>query len=132
VLAAARDGTAVTVFGNDYDTADGTCVRDYIHVADLADAHVRALKYLLAGGATTAMNLANAHGYSVMEVIETAKRVCGKPVRINMAPRRPGDPAALIGSAERARELLGWIPARSALEVQLSDAWNWMRKTTAT
>jgi UDP-glucose 4-epimerase len=75
------------------------------------------------------MNLANAHGYSVMEVIETAKRVCGKPIRINMAPRRPGDPAALIGSAERARELLGWIPARSALEVQLSDAWNWMRKS---
>jgi UDP-glucose-4-epimerase GalE len=131
VLAAARNGTAVTVFGDDYDTKDGTCVRDYIHVADLADAHVRALKYLLAGGTTTAMNLANAHGYSVKEVIETAERVCGRPIQVKMAPRRPGDPAALIGSAERAHELLGWVPKRSSLEVQLSDAWNWMRKNTA-
>ena len=129
VLAAARDGTPVTVFGDDYDTADGTCVRDYIHVADLADAHVRALKYLLAGGATTAMNLANAHGYSVKEVIETAKKVCGKPIQVKMAPRRAGDPPALIGSADRARELLGWVPARGALELQLSDAWNWMLKS---
>ena len=77
------------------------------------------------------MNLANARGYSVKEVIETAERVCGGPIQVKMAPRRPGDPAALIGSAERAHELLGWVPQRSSLEVQLSDAWNWMRKNTA-
>lgn len=131
VLAAARDGTAVTVFGGDYDTKDGTCVRDYIHVADLADAHVRALKYLLSGGKTCALNLANAHGYSVMDVIKTAERVSGKPIKIKMAPRRAGDPPALIGSSDRAREVLGWKPVRSALEVQIADAWNWMQKAHA-
>jgi UDP-arabinose 4-epimerase len=131
VLAAARDGTPVTVFGDDYDTPDGTCVRDYIHVADLADAHVRALQYLLAGGATCALNLANARGYSVMEVIETARRVCDKPIGTEMAPRRAGDPPVLVGSAERARTILGWTPARSALEMQIADAWNWMRGKVA-
>jgi len=131
ILAAARDGTAVTVFGNDYDTPDGTCVRDYIHVADLASAHVKALEYLLAGGKTCALNLANAHGFSVMEVIETAQRVCGKKIKINVAPRRPGDPPILVGSADRARALLGWTPTRSALEVQIADAWNWMLNNKA-
>ena len=130
VLAAARDGTAVTVFGNDYETQDGTCIRDFIHVADLAAAHVRALEYLLAGGKTCALNLANAHGFSVMEVIETAQRICGKKIKVKMAPRRPGDPPILVGSADRARELLGWTPARSALEVQIGDAWNWMQKNS--
>ena len=131
VLAAARDATAITVFGNDYDTQDGTCIRDYIHVADLADAHVCALKYLLFGGATCAFNLANARGYYVMEVIETAQLICGKKIHVKMARRRPGDPPILIGSAKRARELLGWVPTRSALEVQIADAWNWMQKTKA-
>jgi UDP-glucose-4-epimerase GalE len=131
VLAAARDGTAVTVFGDDYDTKDGTCVRDYIHVADLADAHVRALKYLLSGGKTCALNLANAHGTSVMDVIKTAEQVCGKPIKLKMAPRRAGDPPALIGSSDRAREVLGWKPVRSALEIQIADAWNWMQKAHA-
>jgi UDP-glucose-4-epimerase GalE len=131
VLAAARDGTAVTVFGDDYDTKDGTCVRDYIHVADLADAHVRALKYLLSGGKTCALNLANAHGYSVMDVIQTAERVCGKPIKIKMAPRRAGDPPVLIGSSDRAREALDWKPVRSTVEVQIADAWNWMQKAHA-
>ncbi len=126
VLAAARNGTAVTVFGNDYETSDGTCIRDYIHVTDLADAHIRALKYLLAGGATCALNLANAQGYSVMDVIETARRVCGKMIKVEIAPRRPGDPPSLIGSGDRARALLGWSPTRSALEVQVADAWHWM------
>jgi UDP-glucose-4-epimerase GalE len=131
VLAAARDGTAVTVFGDDYDTKDGTCVRDYIHVADLADAHVRALKYLLSGGKTCALNLANAHGYSVMDVIQTAERVCGKPIKIKMAPRRAGDPPVLIGSSDRARGALDWKPVRSTVEVQIADAWNWMQKAHA-
>jgi UDP-glucose-4-epimerase GalE len=128
VLAAARDGTSIKVFGDDYDTADGTCIRDYIHVFDIADAHVRALKYLIEGGKSCALNLANARGYSVREVIATAERVTGKPIRVEIAPRRPGDPAVLIGSSERARELLGWKPARSELVVQIQDAWNWMKK----
>jgi UDP-arabinose 4-epimerase len=127
VLAAARDGTAITVFGDDYDTADGTCVRDYIHVTDLADAHVRALKYLMSGGKTCALNLANAKGYSVLDVIHTAERICGKPIKIKMASRRDGDPPALIGSSDRARQVLGWVPVRFALEVQIRDAWRWMQ-----
>jgi len=128
VLAAARDGTSVTVFGNDYTTSDGTCVRDYIHVADLAAAHVKALEYLLAGGKTCACNLSNARGFSVMEVIEAAQRVTGKTIKVKMSPRRPGDPPVLIGSADRARELFGWTPKRSALDLQIADAWNWIKK----
>ena len=131
VLAAARDGTSVRVFGTDYETPDGTCIRDYIHVVDIADAHLRALDYLLKGGTSCALNLANAHGYSVKEVIAAAERVCGRPVRAEMAPRRDGDPPVLIGSADRARTLLGWTPTRSALEVQITDAWNWMVKNRA-
>jgi UDP-arabinose 4-epimerase len=128
VLRAARDGTFVRVFGADYDTSDGTCIRDYIHVADIADAHLRALDYLLKGGSSCALNLANARGYSVKEVVTTAERVCGRPVRMDMAPRRDGDPPVLIGSAKRAQSMLGWQPARSALETQIADAWNWMMK----
>jgi UDP-glucose 4-epimerase len=127
VLAAARGGTAVTVFGNDYDTPDGTCIRDYIHVADLAAAHVKALEYLLAGGKTCACNLSNARGFSVMEVIEAAQRVTGKTIKVKISPRRPGDPPVLVGSADRARELLGWTAARSALDAQIGDAWNCRR-----
>jgi UDP-glucose-4-epimerase GalE len=129
VLAAARDGTAVTVFGDDYDTQDGTCVRDYVHVADLASAHVKALEYLLAGGKTCALNLANSRGFSVLEVIESAQRVCGRSISLKNAPRRPGDPAILVGLADRAHTLLGWTPMRSALEIQIADAWNWMKKS---
>jgi UDP-glucose-4-epimerase GalE len=128
VLEAARDGTAVRVFGTDYKTPDGTCIRDYIHVADIADAHLRALDYLFKGGASCALNLANARGYSVKEVIAAAERVCGRPVRMEMAPRREGDPPILIGSAKRAELVLGWRPARSDLETQIADAWNWMMK----
>lgn len=128
VLAAARDGTPVRVFGTDYDTPDGTCIRDYIHVVDIADAHLRALDYLLKGGTSCALNLANARGYSVKEVVAVAERVCGRPIRTEMAPRREGDPPVLIGSAVRAEALLDWQPARSALEAQIADAWNWMMK----
>lgn len=131
VLAAARDETAITIFGNDYDTADGTCIRDYIHVVDLATAHVKALEYLLGGGKRCAVNLANSRGYSVLEVIEAAQRICGRSIKVKNAPRRAGDPAVLIGSAERARAMLGWVPARSALELQMADAWNWMLKAKA-
>jgi UDP-glucose-4-epimerase GalE len=131
VLAAARDGSAVTVYGDDYETPDGTCIRDYIHVADIADAHVLALDHLLSGGSSCALNLAHAQGYSVKEVIETAERVCGKTIRVERAARRRGDPPVLVGSAERARTLLGWKPARSILELQIADAWRWMQRNSA-
>lgn len=126
VLAAARDGTAIKVFGNDYDTADGTCIRDYVHVLDIADAHVRALRYLIDGGTTCAVNLANERGYSVLEVVATAERVTGKSIQVELMPRRLGDPAILIGAPEKARRLLGWKPERCDLEVQIRDAWRWM------
>lgn len=127
VLRAALTGSPVSIYGEDYDTPDGTCVRDYIHVNDLADAHILALKYLLSGGQSCSMNLANCRGFSVREVIATAERVCGRPIAVKMAPRRAGDPAVLIGKAERARTLLGWTPARSDLELQVRDAWNWIQ-----
>jgi UDP-glucose 4-epimerase len=115
------------VYGDNYDTPDGTCIRDYIHVADLADAHVSALKYLLSGGPGCALNLANTCGYSVLEVIESARCVCGQRIRTETAPPRPGDPPILIGAADRAREILNWTPRRSALDLQIQDAWNWMQ-----
>jgi UDP-glucose 4-epimerase len=110
-------------------TPDGTCIRDYIHVLDIADAHVRAIDYLMGGGESCSINLANARGYSVKEVISTAERVCGKPILVEIAARRAGDPAVLIGTLEKAQTLLGWRPERSDLELQISDAWNWMKNT---
>jgi UDP-glucose-4-epimerase GalE len=126
VLTAARTGATVKIFGTDYDTADGTCVRDYVHVCDIADAHVRALEYLLKGGKSCALNLANARGHSVREVIAAAEKVSGHTVRAEATERRPGDPPVLVGDAGRARVLLGWQPLRSDLEMQIGDAWNWM------
>jgi UDP-glucose-4-epimerase GalE len=128
VLAAARTGTAVQLFGTDYDTPDGTCVRDYVHVSDIADAHVQALDHLLKKRESCALNLANARGYSVKEVIATAERVCGHRIRVEIAPRRVGDPSILVGNASRARAVLGWQPIRSDLEEQIRDAWNWIIK----
>ena len=127
VLTAALGGAPIQIYGADYDTPDGTCIRDYVHVMDIADAHVRAIDYLLAGGKSCALNLANARGYSVKEVIATAERVCNRPVPMAIAPRRPGDPATLVGSAKKARAVLGWQPSRSDLEIQVRDAWKWMR-----
>jgi UDP-glucose-4-epimerase GalE len=132
VLMAARDGTSIAVYGHDYETPDGTCVRDYIHVSDLADAHVRAVEYLFAGGTSSALNLANARGFSVLEVIEAAKQVTGKTISIQTAARRVGDPAVLVGSASRAHELLAWRPAHSDLDMQIAHAWNWMQKFVQT
>jgi UDP-glucose-4-epimerase GalE len=127
VLTAARAGALVRIYGDDYDTADGTCIRDYIHVSDIADAHVRALDYLLKGGESCALNLANTRGYSVKEVIAAAERVCGRPIASEIAARRPGDPPVLIGDASRAHALLGWKPTRSDLDIQIADAWKWMK-----
>jgi UDP-arabinose 4-epimerase len=131
VLMAARDGTPITVYGDDYETPDGTCIRDYIHVTDLADAHVRALEYLLTGGASCALNLANARGFSVLKVIRATERVTGKTIAIDKAERRAGDPPVLVGSAARAHDVLGWRPAYSDLDLQITHAWEWMQKSAA-
>jgi UDP-arabinose 4-epimerase len=128
VLAAARNGTPVQIHGADYDTPDGTCVRDYVHVIDIAEAHVCALDHLRNGGGSCAINLCNARGYSVKEVIAVAEQVCGLSVRTQVVARRPGDEPVLVGTSERARALLGWVPARQELEVQIGDAWNWLKR----
>jgi UDP-glucose 4-epimerase len=120
VAAGRRD--AISVFGTDYPTPDGTAVRDYVHVADLADAHVLALEALEVHDRLTC-NLGNGTGFSVREVIEAARRVTGHPIPAADAERRPGDPASLVASADRARELLGWQPQRRDLDVIVADAW---------
>lgn len=118
----------LSINGDDYDTPDGTCVRDYIHVSDLADAHVLALRYLVDGGRTVALNLGNGAGFSIRQVIEAAERVTGRSVPVRTGPRRPGDPAILVGDATRARKLLGWKPKRGELDTQIADAWRWRIK----
>lgn len=112
----------VRIFGTDYPTLDGTAVRDYVHVADLADAHVRAVERLDDLGTCT-VNLGSGTGFSVREVIEAARRVTGHPIPTEAAPRRPGDPASLVASADRARELLGWVPTVTELDRIVADAW---------
>ena len=119
---------SISIFGTDYDTNDGTCVRDYIHVADLAQAHILALKYLLEDGKTDVFNLGNGNGFSVKEVIETARKVTGKEIKALECDRRPGDPPTLLGSAKKARNILGWNPQYSNLEDILSHAWQWHQK----
>jgi UDP-glucose-4-epimerase GalE len=127
VLRAALHKNPIEIFGVDYDTPDGTCVRDYVHVMDIADAHVRALDYLIAKGTSRAFNLSNAKGYSVREVIAAAERVCGCQIPVKIGARRPGDPPVLIGSSALAQQILGWKASRSDLEVQIADAWRWIR-----
>lgn len=116
---------AVTVFGRDYDTADGTCIRDYVHVADLASAHALAVDYLMAGGASTAFNLGNGLGFSVQQVIDTARAVTGRQIPTLDAPRRAGDPPRLVADASKAMQVLGWQPAYASLERIVAHAWQW-------
>lgn len=116
---------SVSIFGTDYPTPDGTCIRDYIHVADLADAHVLGLKYLLQGGDSAVFNLGNGSGFSVRQVIETARVVTGKEIRVEECDRRPGDPPVLVGSSDKARKILGWSPQYADLSDILSHAWKW-------
>lgn len=115
----------VAVFGNDYPTKDGTCVRDYIHVGDLAEAHALSLDYLRAGNSSTAINLGNGQGYSVLEVVEAAREVTGREVAIEMQARRAGDPSHLVADASKASAVLGWKPQRPALTEIISSAWQW-------
>ncbi len=116
---------SIQLFGTDYPTADGTCVRDYIHVADLSQAHLLALAALTGGKSSNIYNLGNGHGYSNLEVIEAARKVTGKPIKVSEAPRRPGDPAILVASSDRIKAELGWKPEYSKLEEIIATAWNW-------
>lgn len=116
---------AINIYGDDYDTDDGTCVRDYIHVTDLAQAHILAVKYLMEGHESDVFNLGNGVGFTVKEVIETARRVTGHPIPAEMAPRRAGDPARLIASSEKAKKVLGWKPQHAELEEIIATAWKW-------
>lgn len=124
---AAGKRKSVSIFGGDWPTRDGTCVRDYIHVEDLADAHVRALGVLQGGTKELACNLGTGQGYSVKELVELARKVTGHAIPAEVVARRPGDPAQLIADGARAKELLGWVPKRSGLEQILKDAWAFLR-----
>lgn len=115
----------ISVFGDDYETPDGTCIRDYIHVSDLADAHVLAVDRLRSGSDSSIYNLGNGQGFSVKEVIEIARAVTGKEIPAVIQPRRSGDPAVLVASSQRARSELGWNPRRSKLEDIIESAWRW-------
>jgi UDP-glucose-4-epimerase GalE len=124
-LDAAQGGSPFELFGEDYPTPDGTCIRDYVHVTDLADAHVRALSRLLEGGASSTYNLGAEQPSSVREVLAAVERVTGHRVPVVSAARRPGDPVALYASSARIRAELGWVPQRVSLETIVADAWRW-------
>jgi len=124
VLRAVRTGEPVTVFGNDYDTPDGTCIRDYIHVKDLAQAHILAVEHLLAGGASDQFNVGTGRGHTVMEIIRAVEEVTGKKVPYTIGPRREGDPPALVAGSEKLRTRLGWQPRYTDLRTIVEHAWN--------
>ena len=131
VLRACHEGRAVDVFGNDYETPDGTCVRDYVHVSDLCRAHLAALSYLQSGGDSQAINVGAERGFSVLVVIAAAVRVCGKPIARRIVPRRPGDAPGLVASAKKARSVLGWEPTESDLETIIASAWRWEQRRSS-
>jgi UDP-glucose 4-epimerase len=115
----------ITIFGDDYDTKDGTCIRDYIHVEDLIDAHLLALVYLQRGGHSDVFNLGSSQGFSVKEIIDSARKVTGKEIPAQIGTRRAGDPSILIASSAKAKKVLGWNPARTSITKIINDAWNW-------
>jgi UDP-glucose-4-epimerase GalE len=123
--AAAGDAAGFTIFGDDYPTPDGTCIRDYIHVSDLADAHVRALRDLLQGGESAAVNVGTGRGWSVRELVDIAREVTGRDIPVRVGPRRPGDPPALVSDPALARARLRWSPRFADIAVQLAHAWAW-------
>jgi UDP-glucose 4-epimerase len=125
LLTALGKRESFSILGTDYPTPDGTCIRDFIHVADLAQAHVLGLEQLLKFGESDVFNLGNGNGFSVREVIETAKLVTGQPIKVTEGDRRPGDPPILVGSGEKARRILGWQPQYADLKEILLHSWNW-------
>ena len=126
--AAAGTRAEITIYGDDYDTPDGTCIRDYIHVSDLASAHLLALNALQTGSASRIFNLGNGHGYSIREVINTALQVTGRAIPVTIGPRRAGDPDRLVGDASLIREVLGWQPQFGDLKSIIATAWQWHNK----
>jgi UDP-glucose 4-epimerase len=128
LAAAAGDKPEISVFGDKYPTPDGTAIRDYVHVSDLADAHIRALDHLRNGGASDCMNLGTGQGCSVLEVIETARKVTGRAIPIRKEAPRPGDPARLVADATRAKTVLSWTPAASDLSTIIRSAWEWRQR----
>lgn len=115
----------ITVFGTDYPTEDGTCIRDYIHITDLVNAHILALRYLVNGGESDIFNLGSNTGYSVLEMIEAARKVTGHPIPVELGSRRAGDPALLIASSDKAKRVLGWKPEHTDIEEIIASAWKW-------
>jgi UDP-arabinose 4-epimerase len=130
LVATTEKGPGLQIYGSDYPTADGTCLRDYIHVNDLADAHVRALQYLEKGGDSLAINLGTGRGHSVLEVIQAAESTTLRPVRRNLGPRRPGDPPVLVADPAKAQRVLGWTAKRNLGDI-VSSAWTWMQKDSS-
>jgi UDP-arabinose 4-epimerase len=130
LAASTENGPELQIYGSDYPTADGSCLRDYIHVNDLADAHVRALKYLENGGDSLAINLGTGRGHSVLEVIQAAEKITGRPVRRKIGPRRPGDPPVLVADPAKAQSVLGWTAKRNFADI-ISSAWTWMQKISS-
>jgi UDP-glucose 4-epimerase len=125
IQAAMGKRESIKIFGNDYNTPDGTCVRDYIHVSDLANAHYLALQSLRHGKESKIYNLGNGKGFSVREVIDVVRKVTGRPIKAEDAPRRPGDPAILVASSEKIKKELNWEPKLADLETIVSTAWEW-------
>ena len=122
---------SISIFGNDYPTEDGTCLRDYVHVNDLAQAHYLAMQKLLEGGDSNVYNLGNSTGYSVRQVIDEACKVTLKEIKVVEAPRRAGDPAVLVAESHKARELLGWVPKYESLSTMIETAWQWHQRDLA-
>ena len=127
ILRAVITGNPVTVFGDDYDTPDGTCIRDYIHVSDLSEAHVYAVEHLLRGGESNVFNVGTGHGHSVKEVLAAVERVTGEKVPFKMGARREGDPPSLVADSQKLQNTLGWRPTRADLDRIIADAWNFAR-----
>ena len=115
----------ITIYGEDYDTEDGTCIRDYVHVEDLIEAHILALKYLMNGGESNIFNLGSSQGFSVKEIVDCVRKVTGLSIPAKIGERRAGDPAKLVASSEKARKVLGWNPTRTNIEKIIEDAWRW-------
>jgi UDP-arabinose 4-epimerase len=129
--AAITGGEPLTVFGNDYPTADGTAIRDYVHVTDLASAHLMALQHLMSGGKSMALNLGTEQGHSVLEVVTAVERICGRKVPLVYGPMRPGDSSVMVADATMARATLGWRPEFPELEVMVRTAWQWQNRMRA-
>jgi UDP-glucose 4-epimerase len=128
ILAAATKSKLVDVYGSDYDTRDGTCIRDYIHVVDIAQAHILSALYLCRGGSSDCINLGTGKGFSVLEVIKCTEKVVGKPIEYRLSSKREGDSPKLVASREKAQLVLGWEPKHLTLEEIIQSAWNWKKQ----